>query len=278
MKIELRYAAHPDDVKKYDTEKLRKEFLIENIFIPDEISLVYSLYDRYIVGGAMPVTKALKLESPDELKSEQFLHRREMGIINVGGEAVIEAGGTTFSLSYKESVYLGQGAKDVVFRSADPSKPAKLYINSAPAHHAFPSKKVTKAEAEVKILGSPESSNHRVLNKLLVNGIADTCQLQMGMTELKPGSVWNTMPVHTHNRRMEAYFYFEVPDKQAICHFMGDPDETRHIWMKNEQAVLSPSWSIHSAAGTSNYTFIWGMAGENLDYGDQDVRYPDTLK
>lgn len=278
MKIELRYAAHPDDVKRYDTEKLRKEFLVENIFIPDEISLVYSLYDRYIVGGAMPVTKALKLESPDELKSEQFLRRREMGIINIGGEAVIEAGGTTFNLSYKESVYIGQGTNDVVLRSADPAKPAKLYINSAPAHHAFPSRKVTKAEAEVKILGSPESSNHRVLNKLLVNGIADTCQLQMGMTELKPGSVWNTMPVHTHNRRMEAYFYFEVPEKQAICHFMGDPDETRHIWMKNEQAVLSPSWSIHSAAGTSNYTFIWGMAGENLDYGDQDVRYPDTLK
>ena len=226
----------------------------------------------------MPLKEPLKLESPDELKSGQFLHRREMGIINVGGDAVVEAGGNTYKLLFKEALYLGMGTDDVVFKSVDPGQPAKLYINSAPAHHAFPCKKVTKADAEIKILGNPESANHRVLNKLLVNGIVETCQLQMGMTELKTGSVWNTMPVHTHNRRMEAYFYFEVPEKQAICHFMGDPDETRHIWMKNEQAVLSPSWSIHSAAGTSNYTFIWGMAGENLDYSDLDVRQPDTLK
>ena len=278
MKIELRYAAHPDDVKKYDTDKLRKEFLIENVFIADEISLVYSLYDRYMVGGAMPVKNALKLESPDELKAVQFLDRREMGIINVGGDAVIEAGGKSYKLAFKEALYLGKGTNDVVFKSVDQKNPAKLYINSAPAHHAFPSKKVTLAEADIVVLGNAESANHRTVNKLLVNSVIETCQLQMGMTELKTGSVWNTMPVHTHNRRMEAYFYFEVPAKQAICHFMGDPDETRHIWMNNEQAVLSPSWSIHSAAGTSNYTFIWGMAGENLDYGDMDVRHPDTLK
>ncbi len=278
MKTELRYASHPGDVKSYDTERLRKEFLIDHLFIGDEISLVYSLFDRYIVGGAMPVRNALKLESPEELKSEQFLSRRELGIINIGGDAVINAGGKEYNLALKEALYLGQGNDDVVFRSVDPLNPARLYFNSAPAHCSFPNKKVTKADAEVKILGNPESANHRVLNKLLVNGIVETCQLQMGMTELKAGSVWNTMPVHTHNRRMEAYFYFEVPDKQAICHFMGDPDETRHIWMKNEQAVLSPSWSIHSAAGTSSYTFIWGMAGENLDYSDQDVRQPDTLK
>ena len=166
----------------------------------------------------------------------------------------------------------------LIFKSVDPQKPARLYLNSAPAHHAYSSKKITLADAEIVVLGNPESSNHRTVNKLLVNSVIQTCQLQMGMTELKPGSVWNTMPVHTHNRRMEVYFYFEVPEKQAICHFMGGPDETRHIWMKNEQAVLSPSWSIHSAAGTSNYTFIWGMAGENLDYGDMDVRQPDTLK
>ena len=278
MKIELRYASHPGDFKSYDTEKLRKEFLIENVFLTDEISLVYSMYDRYMVGGAMPVKKHLKLEAPDELKSEQFLDRREMGIINVGGNAVIDAGGKTFKIGYKEALYLGKGTKDVVFKSADAKKPAKLYINSAPAHHAYPSKKITLKDAEVVVLGTPESSNHRTVNKLLVNSVIETCQLQMGMTELKTGSVWNTMPVHTHNRRMEAYFYFEVPEKQGICHFMGDPDETRHIWMKNDQAVLSPSWSIHSAAGTSNYTFIWGMAGENLDYGDMDVRHPDTLK
>jgi 4-deoxy-L-threo-5-hexosulose-uronate ketol-isomerase len=278
MKIELRYAGHPLDVKHYDTEKIRKEFLIERVFIPDEISLVYSLYDRYMVGGAMPVKKALKLETADDLKSNYFLERREIGMINVGGAAVIETKGKVFKLGHKEALYLGKETKEVVFKSADPKKPAKLYINSAPAHHVYPSRKVTLKEAEVVVLGSPEASNHRTINKLLVNSIIQTCQLQMGMTELKPGSVWNTMPVHTHNRRMEAYFYFEVPEKQGICHFMGDPDETRHIWMRNEQAVLSPSWSIHSAAGTSNYTFIWGMAGENLDYGDMDVRFPDSLK
>jgi 4-deoxy-L-threo-5-hexosulose-uronate ketol-isomerase len=278
MKVELRYAAHPQDFKSYDTERLRNEFLIENVFIADEISLVYSMYDRYMVGGAMPVKKSLKLNTVDELKAEQFLDRREMGIINVGGEAEITAGSKVYTIGFKEALYLGKGTKDVVFKSADSNTPAKLYINSAPAHHAYPSKKVTLKDAEVVVLGGLETSNHRTVNKLLVNTVIETCQLQMGMTELKVGSVWNTMPVHTHNRRMEAYFYFEVPEKQAICHFMGDPDETRHIWMKNEQAVLSPSWSIHSAAGTSNYTFIWGMAGENLDYGDMDVRHPDTLK
>jgi 4-deoxy-L-threo-5-hexosulose-uronate ketol-isomerase len=278
MKIELRYAVNPEDFKGYDTKRLRKEFLIENIFIPGEISLVYSMYDRYIVGGVMPAGSRLKLETADELKSAYFLERREMGIINIGGEAEIEAGGITFRIGFKDALYLGKETKDVVFRSVDDSKPAKLYINSAPAHHKYPSVKVTLEAAEITVLGSVETSNQRTINKLLINTVLPTCQLQMGMTSLQKGSVWNTMPVHTHNRRMEAYFYFEVPEKQAICHFMGDPDETRHIWVKNEQAVLSPSWSIHSAAGTSNYSFIWGMAGENLDYSDQDVRYPDTLK
>jgi 4-deoxy-L-threo-5-hexosulose-uronate ketol-isomerase len=278
MKVELRYAAHPEDVKKYDTERLRKEFLIENIFLPDEITLVYSLYDRYMVGGAMPLLNELRLESVDELKSVNFLDRREMGIINVGGDAIIHTGSKDYDLSFKEALYLGMGTHDVAFKSVNKDNPARLYINSAPAHHAYPSVKVKLSEAEVVVLGSMEAANHRKINKLLVNSVIETCQLQMGMTELKTGSVWNTMPVHTHNRRMEAYFYFEVPEKQTVCHFMGEPDETRHIWMKNEQAVLSPSWSIHSAAGTSNYTFIWGMAGENLDYGDMDIRQPDTLR
>ncbi len=278
MKVELRYASHPDDVKKYDTARLRKEFLIEKIFVPGEINLVYSLYDRYMAGGAMPLEKELFLETADELKSESFLDRREMGIINIGGDAVIKAGNIEYQLAFKEALYLGKGTHDVVFKSVNKNFPAKLYINSAPAHHAFPCRKVTLKDAERVLLGSAEASNHRTLNKLLVNGVIETCQLQMGMTELKTGSVWNTMPVHTHNRRMEAYFYFEVPEKQTVCHFMGEPDETRHIWMKNEQAVLSPSWSIHSAAGTSNYTFIWGMAGENLDYGDMDIRQSDTIK
>ncbi len=277
MKMKLRYAAHPEDVKGYDTKRLRKEFLIEKIFIPEDISLVYSLYDRYIVGGAMPVNEKLKLVTAGELKAEYFLKRREIGIINIGGGAIIQADNEEFEVGFKEALYLGMGTQEVIFSSVDPAKPAKLYINSAPAHHKYPTRKVTLADAQVVVMGAMESSNHRTINKLIVNSVIETCQLQMGMTELKPGSVWNTMPVHTHNRRMEAYFYFEVPEKQSICHFMGEPDETRHIWMRNEQAVISPSWSIHSAAGTSNYTFIWGMAGENLDYSDMDIRQPDTL-
>lgn len=278
MSLELRYASHPEDFRHYDTEKIRKEFLIERIFSPDQIIMVYSLYDRYMVGGAMPVSGGIKLVTADELKSGYFLERRELGLINVGGQAVVETSEGKYEIGFKEALYLGKETRDVVFSSADSKKPAKLYINSAPAHHKYPSRKVTLKDAEIVDMGSMESSNHRTINKLLVNSVLPTCQLQMGMTELKAGSVWNTMPVHTHNRRMEAYFYFEVPEKQGICHFMGNPDETRHIWMKNEQAVLSPSWSIHSAAGTSNYTFIWGMAGENLDYSDMDVRHPDTLK
>jgi 4-deoxy-L-threo-5-hexosulose-uronate ketol-isomerase len=278
MKSELRHAVHPDDAKRYNTGELRKAFLVTDLFENDEIKMVYSMYDRLIVGGALPVKKELKLEPTDDLKARDFLDRREIGIINVGGDATIEAGGVTYKLKYKEALYLGMGTKDVVFRSDDPGKPARLYFNSAPAHHQFPARKITRSEADIAVLGNAEASNHRAVNKLLVNSVLQTCQLQMGMTELKSGSVWNTMPVHTHGRRMEAYFYFEVPEKQAVCHFMGEPDETRHIWMKNEEAVLSPAWSIHSAAGTSNYTFIWGMAGENLDYGDMDVRTPDTLK
>jgi 4-deoxy-L-threo-5-hexosulose-uronate ketol-isomerase len=278
MKTELRYSSHPRDVKKYDTEELRRAFLIQDLFQQDEITLVYSMYDRLIVGGAFPVSMQLKLEATDDLKAKEFLERREIGIVNVGGEAEIITSDAVYRLSFKEALYLGKGTTDVFFRSTDPEKPARLYFNSAPAHQAFPSRKIAVADGETVILGSLESSNHRAVNKLLVNSVLSTCQLQMGMTELKPGSVWNTMPVHTHGRRMEAYFYFELPEKQGICHFMGEPDETRHIWMKNEEAVLSPSWSIHSAAGTSSYTFIWGMAGENLDYSDMDVRTPDTLK
>ncbi len=278
VKYEERFASHPDDAKHYDTERIRKEFLVSNLMEPDSINLTYSSYDRYIVGGAVPVNEKLKLESIDPLKSEYFLYRREMGIINVGGEGIIQADGTTYTLKYKEALYLGKGTKDVVFSSVAPKKPARFYINSAPAHKEYPCKHITLDDADVADMGSLESSNARRINKLLVNSVIDTCQLQMGMTELKTGSVWNTMPPHTHGRRMEAYFYFEVPEDQAICHFMGQPDETRHIWMQNEEAVLSPAWSIHAAAGTSNYIFIWGMAGENLDYGDMDIKQPNELK
>lgn len=278
MKTDFRYAHHPDDFKNYDTDKIRKEFLIENIFIPGEISLTYTLYDRYIVGGAMPLKDRLALDTFTELKAENFLDRREMGIINVGGSAIVEAGGVKYSLEYKEALYLGKDTKNVTFASADASNPAKLYINSAPAHFAYPPKKVTVNDAVVAVMGSDEASNHRTINKLLINSVIQTCGLQMGLTTLHAGSVWNTMPPHTHNRRMEAYFYFEVPGNQAICHFMGEPHETRHLWMQNEQAVISPSWSIHSAAGTASYSFIWGMTGENLNYDDMNIRQPNELK
>jgi len=278
VKYEIRYAVHPNDAKNYDTEKIRKEFLVSNIMVTDEINLVYSMYDRYIVGGAIPVQKILELETIDPLKAEYFTQRREIGIINVGGKGKVKVNDTEYTLEYKEALYIGSGDKKIFFSSENKSKPAHFYINSAPAHHPYPDKKVTLADAVVAEMGSAETSNARKINKLLVKEVLPTCQLQMGMTELKTGSVWNTMPPHTHDRRMEAYFYFEVPEKQAICHFMGQMDETRHIWMTNEQAVLSPSWSIHSAAGTGNYNFIWGMAGENLDYSDMDTKTPDKLK
>lgn len=270
MKYELRYASHPQDAKCYDTQRLRKEFLIEELFCPDDTVMVYTLYDRLIVGGVMPVNKTIALECVDDLKADYFLERREIGIVNVGGDAEVTADGENFDLGFKEMLYIGRGKRNVSFRSKNPNTPAKLYFNSAPAHKEFPSKRITKNEADVMQLGSLEGSNERRINRMIINSVVETCQLQMGMTELMPGSVWNTMPAHVHNRRMEAYFYFEVPEEDAVCHFMGPVDETRHIWMHNEQAVISPSWSIHSAAATHNYTFIWGMAGENLDYGDQD--------
>ena len=275
---EVRYASHPEDAKAYDTARLRKEFLIEKLFETGKILLTYSMYDRYMVGGAVPVDGGLKLETIDPLKAEYFCERREMGIINVGSSGRIIVDGTNYPLGFKEALYIGRGSREVVFESDKVGQPARFYINSAPAHKEYPTTKVTLADADVAVMGSLEGSNHRQINKLLVNTVVPTCQLQMGMTELKPGSVWNTMPAHTHSRRMEAYFYFEVPNGQAVCHFMGDPRETRHIWMQNEQAVLSPSWSIHSAAGTSNYTFIWGMAGENLNYGDMDVVQPNEMR
>jgi 4-deoxy-L-threo-5-hexosulose-uronate ketol-isomerase len=275
---ELRYAAHPEDAKSYDTQRLRRDFLIEKVFVKDEVNMVYSMYDRMIVGGAMPVNESLHLEAIDPLKQPVFLRSREIGIYNVGGKGKVKVGDAVFELDYKEALYLGSGDREVYFESDDAQKPAKFYFNSATAHRNYPDKKVTKADAVVAEMGSLEASNHRNINKMIVNQVLPTCQLQMGMTELAPGSVWNTMPAHVHSRRMEAYFYFEVPEDQAVCHFMGEVDETRHIWMKGDQAVLSPEWSIHSAAATSNYTFIWGMAGENLDYGDQDFSKIVELK
>jgi 4-deoxy-L-threo-5-hexosulose-uronate ketol-isomerase len=268
--FESRYAVSPAETKQMDTAQLRSSFLIERLFERDQVNLTLTHFDRYIAGGAMPVNQVLNMPNPAGLKADYFLERRELGIINIGGNGKVVADGQSYDLNFKEALYIGKGTRDVTFSSEDPQRPAKFYINSAPAHHTYESKKVSKAEAEIVELGSAETANHRVINKLLVNSVVKTCQLQMGMTELKSGSVWNTMPAHTHDRRMEVYLYFEVPEGQSVCHFMGEPQETRHIWMQNEQAVISPNWSIHSGSGTSNYTFIWGMAGENLDYGDMD--------
>ncbi len=286
---EVRYASNPTDAKSYDTTRLRKDFLIEHLFGANEVNMVYSMYDRMIVGGAMPVGESLLLEAIDPLRAPYFLTRREIGIFNVGGKGrvIVSDKGTkdnvqrneaVYELDYKEALYLGRGDREVHFESVDANQPALFYFNSTTAHCAYPDKKVTKSDAVVAHMGSLEMSNERDINKMLVNQVLPTCQLQMGMTELATGSVWNTMPAHVHSRRMEAYFYFEVPEEQAVCHFMGEVEETRHIWMKGNQAVLSPEWSIHSAAATHNYTFIWGMGGENLDYGDQDFSKITDLK
>jgi len=278
MKVTERYACHPNDFKNYDTEKIRQEFLIPELFENDETILVYSLFDRFIAGGIVPVSKTLPLETFESLKADHFLDRRELGVINIGGNGVVEADGTKYDLGFKDGLYVGKESKEVKFSSADSKNPAKFYITSAPAHQKFPTTRVTFDQAEKIDLGSKDNCNERRLNKMLVNSVLDTCQLQMGITEIMNGSVWNTMPPHTHNRRMEVYMYFELAEDQAVCHFMGQPQETRHLFMHNEQAVISPSWSIHAGAGTGSYSFVWGMAGENLDYTDMDVAPPKTLR
>ena len=269
-KYSSRYASSPEAVKQYDTQQLRNEFLIDDLMQENEIVLTYSHYDRYIAGSAVPV-KDLTLETIDPLKAGYFLERREMGIINVGGSGSVVVEGISYELGFKDALYIGSGNKEVIFKSDDSANPAKFYINSAPAHTTYPTVKVSLEQANKLQLGTMETANHRTVNQMIIGSVVTTCQLQMGMTELRPGSVWNTMPAHVHDRRMEVYFYLDIPENQAVCHFMGQPQETRHIWMNNHQAVISPPWSIHSGSGTSNYTFIWGMAGENLDYGDMDV-------
>jgi 4-deoxy-L-threo-5-hexosulose-uronate ketol-isomerase len=272
-----RYAIHPDAYRSFETEQLREAFLVENIFQDDKVNMVYSHYDRLMIGGVKPVTKSVKLNTYDFLKSDFFLQRREIGIINVGATGSVTINGAAFTLEPKDALYIGKGVQEVIFSSSTSDAPL-FYINSAPAHAGYPTKKITIQEAETVELGSLESSNQRTIRKLIVNSLVQTCQLQMGMTELKKGSVWNTMPPHVHDRRMEAYFYFNLPDGQVVCHFMGQPQQTRHLFVKNNQAVISPPWSIHSGAGTTNYSFIWGMAGENLDYSDMDAVSPDELR
>jgi 4-deoxy-L-threo-5-hexosulose-uronate ketol-isomerase len=274
---QLRYASNPTDANKYSTNELREHFLIENLFVSNTIQLIYSMYDRFIVGGALPIDRDLSLETIPYLKSAYFLERRELGIINVGDPGTVLIDGISYDLDKKEALYVGQGAKEVLFLKSSKGQPL-FYINSAPAHQHFPNKKIGKNEAEIIPLGEEKTANKRILNKLIVNSLVETCQLQMGLTELLPGNVWNTMPAHTHSRRMEAYFYFDLEEGQTISHFMGEPQNTRHLFLQNHNAVLSPEWSIHSGAGTSNYSFIWGMAGENLDYGDMDIVAPNELR
>lgn len=281
-------ASHYDDVKSFDTEKLRSRFVMEKVMEADKINVTYSLYDRLIYGGAMPVEQALTLDSFVELKADNFLDRRELGVINVGGPGYVTVDGERYDLDFKDALYVGCGKKKVVFVSLDKANPAKFYLNSAPAYKEYVTQLITTDEEKYKKnpgkytlgvrkhLGSLKESNDRYINQLIVSNVlfkkegGGVNQLQVGLTELVEGSVWNTMPQHVHNRRMEAYYYFNVPAGQAICHQMGRPQEQRLVWLHNEQAISSPEWSVHSAAGTSNYMFIWGMAGENLNYGDMD--------
>jgi 4-deoxy-L-threo-5-hexosulose-uronate ketol-isomerase len=276
--IEERWGTHPGDVKNYDTKQLRKEFLVEKLFEPEAILLTYTHNDRLIIGGAFPVNERIRLATVPLIRAEYFCERREAGIICIEGEGTVSVDGTDYVLACKDAVYVGRGAKDIFFKSNHPARPAKFYLASSPAHTSHPTTKITETMRRTRDLGAKATSNERLLNQIILNEITPCCQLQMGLTEIKTGSVWNTMPPHTHSRRMEAYFYFNVPKEQAVCHFMGEPQETRHIFTGNEQAVISPSWSIHSAAGTSNYSFIWAMCGENLDYDDMDTFTADKLR
>lgn len=268
--MEIRYASSNKDAKLYDTTRLREEYLIQNLFLPNEIKLVYSHIDRIIVGGVCPLDQVIKLEGSKELGSNYFLERRELGIINVGGKGIISLDGLEYELDFKDAIYVGMGVKEVLFKGIDKENPPKFYLNSAPAHKAYPTKKISLADAKKVHLGSVATSNKRTINQYIHPDVLDTCQLVMGMTALEDGSVWNSMPCHTHDRRMEVYFYFDMEKDTRVFHFMGEPNETRHIIMKNDEAVISPSWSIHSGVGTGGYTFIWGMVGENQTFTDMD--------
>lgn len=273
--MELRTAASPKDVKQYTTDRLREEFLVQDLFVKDEVKMVYSHIDRIIIGAAVP-SKTLTLDAGSELRAEYFLQRRELGVINIGGKGSIKVDGTEYTLEYKDGMYIGMGSKEIEFLSEDENNPAKFYFNSAPAHTSYPIVHIKPENCVNVELGSLEESNHRVITKYILPGQVESCQLVMGMTQLKPGSVWNTMPCHTHDRRMEVYLYFEVPENNFVMHYMGEPTETRHIVTRNEEIVISPSWSIHSGVGSKAYTFIWGMVGENQDFDDMDaVRMSD---
>lgn len=272
--MDIRYSANQKDFMHYTTEDIRKEFLIERIFVPDDITAVYSHVDRIVVLGAMPVKNEINLEKNIDCWKNfgvnYFLERRELGLINIGGEGIVTADGKAYKVGNLSGLYLSMGTKSVTFKAADPAKPPKFYICSTPAHRAFPTTSVPFEKAIHRKLGSDEMSNKRTINQFIHPDVLDTCQLSMGCTILEPGSVWNTMPVHTHERRMEVYFYFNIPADNVVFHFMGEGKETRHVVMQNEQAVINPSWSIHAGCGTACYAFIWAMAGENRAFDDMD--------
>lgn len=273
--MDIRYSCNQRDFKRYTTEETRKEFLIENLYVPDEVVAVYSHVDRMVTMGVMPVTQSVSIDKGIDIwknfGTSYFLERREIGIFNIGGSGTVSVDGTVYPMGYKDCLYITRGAKEVLFASDDSAKPAKFYMVSAPAHCSYETKLIKIADAAKKPLGAMETSNKRVINQFIHPDVLKTCQLSMGMTVLEPGSVWNTMPAHTHERRMEVYMYFDVPENNVVFHMMGEGQETRHIVMQNEQAVISPSWSIHAGAGTSNYTFIWAMGGENMEFDDMDT-------
>ena len=272
--MDIRYSAHPNDVKRYTTEELRREFLIENLYRPDQVVAVYSHVDRMVTLGCMPVKETVSIDKGIDVwanfGTRYFLERREVGMFNIGGDGSVTVDGTVYELGYKDCLYITMGAREVLFASKDSARPAKFYMVSAPAHCSYETRLLKLADAAKKPLGDAATSNKRVINQFIHPDVLKTCQLSMGMTVLESGSVWNTMPAHTHERRMEVYMYFEVPEDQAVFHMMGQGQETRHIVMQNEQAVISPSWSIHAGAGTASYTFIWAMGGENQAFDDMD--------
>ncbi len=280
--MDIRYSARPRDVKRYTTQELREEFLIEDLYRPDQVAAVYSHVDRMVTLGCMPVKETVSIDKGIDVwanfGTRYFLERREVGMFNIGGEGTVTVDGTVYELGYKDCLYITMGAREVLFASKDGNKPAKFYMVSAPAHRAYETKLLKIADAAKKPLGDAATSNKRVINQFIHPDVLKTCQLSMGMTVLEEGSVWNTMPAHTHERRMEVYMYFEVPEDQVVFHMMGQGQETRHIVMRNEQAVISPSWSIHAGAGTASYTFIWAMGGENQAFDDMDVIPTTELK
>ena len=278
MKMDIRYANHPNEVMGFCTSELRETFLVESVFVPDTVKLTYSHIDRIIVGGLMPKSAKLTLDAGKEMGVDSFFERREAGIINIGGKGQITLDGKEYHIGHQDGLYVGKGVKEISLEALDASQPPKFYFNSAPAHHVLPSKLITIQDAKKVHLGDAKNLNKRTINQFLHPDVVETCQLVMGMTTLEEGSVWNTMPCHTHERRMEAYFYFGMENDTRVFHFMGHPQETRHLIVANEQAVLSPSWSIHSGVGTGSYTFIWGMCGENITFTDMDHIGMDVLR